>query len=160
MQRRIVIRGTQLGGYPFVLILVALPVLLTISIWLYPRELARWLISAGVLFIADLVLEAIGRRTFVEVKGERIRWSFRQPPTRGDEPIGNLRGVTIYPTSGALLEFAGGSGRVVLGSDDFRIRDITRVVEALRGLGVRVDDSRGPMESLLNILRGKSSARR
>jgi len=94
----------------------------------------------------------------VEVNGERIRWSFRQPPDRGDEPVANLRSVTIYPASGALLEFAGGNDRVMLGVGDFRTRDIIRVVEARRGLGVRVDDSKGPIESLINILLGRSSA--
>lgn len=161
MQRRVVIHGTQLGGYPFVLILVALLIITPISIWLYPADLPRWVVASALLLIADVGSEAIARRTFVEVDGVRIRWFFRQPSRRGgDEPVGNLRSVTIYPDSGALLEFAGDADRVMVGVVDFRIRDITRVVEALRGLGAPVDESRGPMQSFINILVGTGSVRR
>ena len=157
MQHVVVIRGTQLGGYPFVLILVGLLILTPISIWLWPADDARWLISAGVIACADVAAEMIARRTFVKVDGNRIRWSFRAPPDKGEEPVGNLRSVTIYP-QGALLEFAAGS-RLMVGINDFRNRDTMRVVEALRGLGVRIDDSRGPVESIINVLLGRTSTR-
>jgi len=153
MQRRVVIHGTMLGGYPFVLMAVALVVLTPVSIWLYPADRVRWLISAGFILMGLVFVVAILRRTFVEIYGERIRWFFRQPRSTGDEAVGNLRLVTLYPESGALLEFAGGQ-RLVIGIVEFRNRDIIRVVETLRGLGVTIDDSRGPLASLIAILVG------
>lgn len=156
--RSVVIRGTMLGGYPFVLAPILLFIITPISIKLYPADSVRWLVTAGILLIINLASLAVVRRTFVRVDGERIRWSFRRPPSRGDEPVTNLRSVTIYPMSGALLEFAGGAGRLMLGIDDFRTRDILKVVAALRALGARIDDSRGPMEGLLNILLGRASS--
>jgi hypothetical protein len=153
MQRRVVIHGTMLSGYPFVLIAVALVILLPVSIWLYPAELVKWLIRSGFILMGLVFVAAILYRTFVEINGERIRWFFRRPQSIGDEAVGNLRLVTLYPESGALLEFAGGQ-RLMLGIGDFRNRDIIRVVEALRGLGVTIDDSRGPLASLMSILVG------
>jgi hypothetical protein len=153
MQRRVVIHETMLSGYPFVLIAVALVILLPVSIWLYPAELVKWLIRSGFILMGLVFVAAILYRTFVEINGERIRWFFRQPQSIGDEAVGNLRLVTLYPESGALLEFAGGQ-RLMLGIGDFRNRDIIRVVEALRGLGVTIDDSRGPLASLMSILVG------
>jgi hypothetical protein len=158
MQRRVVIHGTMLGGYPLVLIPVALGVLTSVSIWIYPAELVRWLISASVILMALVIWVAILRRTFVEIHGERIRWFFRQPQDAGDESVGNLRLVTLYPESGALLEFADGR-RLMIGIVDFRNRDIIRVAESLRGLGVTIDDSRGPLASLIAILVGTKRSR-
>jgi hypothetical protein len=158
MQRRVVIHGTMLGGYPLVLIAAAVGVLTPVSIWLYPAETLRWLISAGAILIGLVIMVAILRRTFVEIHAERIRWFFRQPQSRGDEPVGNLRLVTLYPESGALLEFADGQ-RLMIGIGDFRNRDIIRVVEMVRGLGVLVDDSRGPLASLISILVGTKGYR-
>jgi hypothetical protein len=152
MQRRIIIRGTVLGGYPFVLMLVALVVLTPVSVWLYPAELVRWLDSAVIILIGLVILIGILRRTVVEIQGERIRWFFRQPQDRGEEGVGNLRLITLYPESGALLEFAGGR-RLMIGIGDFRNRDIIRVVETLRGLGVAVDDSTRP-RACMDIQRG------
>src|SRR5229473_3201561 len=114
MQRRVVIHGTMLGGYPFVLMAVALVVLTPVSIWLCPADLVRWLISAGFILIGLVFLLAILRRTFVEIYGERIRWFFRQAQGPGEEAVGNLRLVTLYSESGALLEFAGGR-RLMIG---------------------------------------------
>ena len=91
---RVVIHGTMLGGYPSVLIPAAVGVLTPVSIWLYPAELVRWLISAGMILIGLVIMVAILRSTFVEIHADRIRWFFRQPQSLGEEGVDNLRLVT------------------------------------------------------------------
>lgn len=153
--RRVVIRGTMVGGYLVRAVVISALIGAVLGIWFYPAESARWLTAVGLPCIGAFLFEAISRRTFVEVEGERIRWFFREPRSQGDESVGSLRSVTLDPAAGALLEFAGGTGLVMVRIDDFRTRDIIRLVEALRGLGVQIDDSRGPMYSLIEILLGR-----
>jgi len=87
----------------------------------------------GTIFVA----EAISRRNVVQVSGDRIRWSFRQPPDKGDQALSNLRKVEVFP-SGARLVFE--QGMVFASRAEFRRGDIKRFVEGLRGLGAQVVD--------------------
>jgi hypothetical protein len=96
-----------------------------------------WLILMGVVVGTIFVAEAISRRNVVEVSGDRVRWSFRQPPDKGDQPLSSLQKVEVFP-SGARLVFE--QGLVFASRVDFRRRDIKSLVEGLRGLGAQVSD--------------------
>jgi len=140
MERRLVIHGSTLGGYglpgllAFVGVLGGINAVLT-RIWARPAARTLWPIIVGGAVISILFVEAVNRRNILEVSGDRIRWSFRQPPVKGDQPLSGLRKVEVFP-SGACLEFE--VGRVCATRDMFRRRDITRLVEALRQLGAQV----------------------
>jgi hypothetical protein len=145
MERRFVIHGSTMGGYglpgmlAFVGALGAIEAVLT-RIWARPAALTLWLIIVGGAVLTILFVEAVNRRNVVEVSGDRIRWSFRQPPVRGDHPLSDLRKVEVF-SSGACLEFD--EGRVCATRDMFRRREINRLIEALRQLGAQVSGS-GP----------------
>ena len=134
------IRGTTLSGYglpgllAFVLIVAGAQALLT-QIWERPEALTIWLILVGGLVGMIFVVEAVNRRNVVEVSGDHIRWSLRQPPDKGDQPISNIRRVEVSPL-GASLVFDG--HEVVARRVDFRRGDFARLVETLRGMGVQV----------------------
>ncbi len=145
MERRLVIHGSTLGGYglpgmlAFVGVLGGINAVLT-RIWARPAALTLWLIIVGGAVLTILFVEAVNRRNIVEVSGDRIRWSFRQPPVKGDQPLSGLRKVEVF-SSGACLEFE--EGRVCATRDMFRRRDINRLIEALRQLAAQVSGS-GP----------------
>ena len=140
MERRLVIHGSTLGGYglpgllAFVGVLGGINAVLT-RIWARPAARTLWLIIVGGAVISILFMEAVNRRNILEVSGDRIRWSFRQPPVKGDQPMSGLRKVEVF-SSGACLEFE--AGRVCATRDMFRRRDITRLIEVLRQLGAQV----------------------
>src|SRR5690242_19738404 len=143
MARRVIIRGDQLGGYGLYfsvgVIVVGAPLTALLSrVWVSRASLMLWVICWIVLVGALVASEAIVRRTFVEVTSDRVRWFFRQSRHQGDEPLTNLFRIETYP-SAAVLFFNGGSGRITVGRADFSSREINRVVESLRSLGVRVE---------------------
>ena len=131
-----------MGGYglpgmlAFVGVIAAIEAILT-RIWARPSALAVWIVIVGGALVGIFFMEAISRRNVVEVADERIRWSFRQPPEKGDEPISHLQRVEVLP-SGARLVFM--DGLVFASRAQFRRRDIRRLVEGLRGLGADVND--------------------
>ena len=112
-------------------------------IWIGPAALTMWVILIGGAVVAMFVVEAISRRNVVEVTGDRIRWSFRQPPDKGDQPMSSLQKVEVFP-SGARLVFE--QGLVFASRADFRRRDIKRLVEGLRGLGAQISDTGSPLQ--------------
>ena len=118
----------------FIGILGAIAALLS-RIWARPSALAGWLIVFGGGVVTIFALEMISRRNFVEVVGGRIRWFFRQPPERGDEPLASLQKVEVFPYAGRVVFMDGG---FVAGRDVFRRRDMNRLVETLRDLGAHV----------------------
>jgi hypothetical protein len=145
MERPLVIHGSFMGGYGLPGTLALVGVLGGIAavlsrIWARPAALTLWLILMGVVVATIFIAEATSRRNVVEVSGDRIRWSFRQPPDHGDEPLPNLQRVDVFPSAVRLVfedDF------VVASRADFRRRDINRLVEALRQLGAQVSGS-GP----------------
>jgi hypothetical protein len=143
MAGSVVIRGDQLGGYGLYLsagvIIVGAPLTALLSrVWVSRASLLLWVI-VWIVFAGTLVaIEVILRRTFVEVTSDRVHWFFRQPRQQGEEPLTNLIRIETYP-SAAVLFFNGGTGRITVGRTDFSSREINRVVEKLRGLGVRVE---------------------
>lgn len=146
MVERVVIRGDLLAGYGIYLsagvIVVGAPLTALLSrVWVNPSKFWLWVIFwiwiAGTLVACQVIV----RRTFVEVSSDRVRWFFRQPRRQGDEPLTNLMRVERYP-SAAILFFTGGSGRIAFGIPDFSNREINRVVEMLRRLGVHVEPGR------------------
>jgi len=148
MQRPLVINGSYMGGYglPGALALVgvlgAIAAILS-RVWARPAALELWLIVMGVAVGTIIGAEAISRRNVVEVGADRIRWSFRQPPDHGEQPLTSLQKVEVFP-SGARLVL---QDRMVFASRvDFRRRDIKRLVEGLRALGAQVGDMGGPRQ--------------
>jgi hypothetical protein len=143
MAGRVVIRGDQLGGYGLYVsagvIVVGAPLTALLSrVWHSRSSLLLWVIFWVVMAGALVAMQVIVRRTFVEVTRDRVRWFFRQPRQQGEEPLTNLIRIETYP-SAAVLFFNGGTGRIAVGRPDFSSREINRVVETLRGLGVRVE---------------------
>jgi hypothetical protein len=144
MERRLVIRGSFMSGYGFPGLLAfvgaigAINAVLT-RIWASRVALTVWLIIIGGGVVAIFAVEAISRRNVVEVRGDRIRWSLRQPPDKGDQPISNLRRVEVFPAA-ACLVFV--DCTVAASGVDFRRSDLTRLVEGLRAMGATVDDLR------------------
>ena len=142
MERGLVIHGSSIGGYGVPGMLAFLGVMGTVTavldkIWVRRSALVVWLILIGAALAMLIVVEAVNRRNVVEVKGDRIRWSFRQPPEKGDEPLSHLQRVELLP-SGARLVFM---ERPVFASQTaFRRRDIKRLVEGLRRLGAEISD--------------------
>jgi hypothetical protein len=110
-------------------------------IWASQTALMVWLIVVGGAVLAIFFAEAVNRRNVVEVTGDRVRWSFRQPPATGDQPLSSLRKVEVFP-SGARLVFE--EGMVFASRAVFRRSDIKRLVEGLRGLGAQVSDMGSP----------------
>lgn len=135
-------RGSYLGGYglpgmlAFIGVIGAIEAVLT-RIWIRPAALMLWVILIGGALVAMFVVEAISRRNMVEVSDDRIRWSFRQPPDKGDRPLSSLQKVEVFP-SGARLVLQ--DRQVFASRAVFRRRDIKRFVEGLRGLGAQVND--------------------
>ena len=155
-----VIRGSYMGGFGFPAGLTSVAILGGVAavlsrIWVRPAGLVLWLILMALVVGTIIGVEVIYRRSFLEVRDGQIRWSVRQPPRQGEESMGSLRSVTIH-RSGALLDFTGGAGGVMLDIADFRRRDIIRIVDALRLSGVRVDDSSGPISSFIDALLGRN----
>ena len=108
MERGLVIHGTTIGGYGVPGMLAFLGVVGAVravldKIWLRRSALAEWLILLGVALAILVVIEAVNRRNVVEVKGDRIRWSLRQPAEKGDEPFSHLRRVELLPSGAPLL---------------------------------------------------------
>jgi hypothetical protein len=142
MERGVVIHGSSIGGYGVPGMLAFLGVMGTVTavldkIWVQPSALVAWLILIGAALAILIFVEAVNRRNVVEVKGDRIRWSFRQPPEKGDELLSHLQRVEVFP-SGARLVFM---DRPVFASRaEFRRRDINELVEALRRRGAQVND--------------------
>lgn len=142
MDRRLVIYGSYIGGYglPGALALVgviaAIQAVLT-RIWARPSALAVWVVIVGGAVAAIFFAEVVSRRNVVEVADERIRWSFRAPPEKGDQPFSHLQRVEVFP-SGARLIFI--EGAVFANRTNFRPRDIKRLVDGLRSLGAQVND--------------------
>jgi hypothetical protein len=142
MDGRVVIRGDQLGGYGLYLsvgiIVVGAPLTALLSrVWHSRSSLLLWVISWTVMAVALVAMQVVVRRTFVEVTSDRVRWFFREPRQQGEERLTNLIRVETYP-SAAVLFFNGGTGRITFGIPDFSMREVNRVVETLRSLGVRV----------------------
>src|SRR5712692_311690 len=142
MERPLVIHGSYMGGYGLPGTLALVGVLGAIAavlsrIWARPAALTLWLILMGVAVGTIFVAEAISRRNVVEVRGDRIRWSFRQPPVKGDQPVSSLQKVEVFP-SGARLVFE--ASMVFASRAEFRRSDIERLVEGLRQLGALVSD--------------------
>ena len=142
MERPLVIHGSSMGGYGLAWMLALVGVLGGVAavvsrIWARPAALTLWLILMGVAVGTIVVAEAISRRNVVEVSGDRIRWSFRQPPDQGDQPLSSLQKVEVFP-SGARLVFE--EGLVFASRAEFRRSDIKRLAEGLRGLGARLSD--------------------
>jgi hypothetical protein len=139
---RLVIHGSFLGGYglpgmlAFVGVIAAIQSVLT-RIWARPSALAVWVVIVGGALLAVIFMEAVSRRNVVEVGDERIRWSFRAPPEKGDQPFSHLQRVEVFP-SGARLVFI--EGAVFANRANFRPRDIKRLVDGLRSLGAQVND--------------------
>jgi hypothetical protein len=145
MERDLVIHGSSLGGYGVPGMLAFLGVLGTFAavldqIWARRSALVVWLILIGAALAILILVEAVNRRNVVEVKGDRIRWSFRQPPDNGDQPLSALSRVEVFP-SGARLVFDGGP--VFASRAMFTPRDIRRLVDGLRGLGAQVTQMGG-----------------
>ena len=142
MEQRLVIHGSTMGDYGLPGMLAFVGVLGTIEavltrIWARPSALTVWVILIGVALATIFAVEAVNRRNVVEVSSERIRWSFRQPPESGDEPLSNLQKVEVFQ-SGARLVFE--HGLVFASRAMFRRRDIKRLVEGLQQLGVQISD--------------------
>lgn len=105
-------------------------------IWANLVALEVWVIYWVILLVTAAVLVSIMRRTFVEVGADRVRWFFRQPGAGGDEPLANLTKVKVI-RSGAILVFK--NQLVAVGISDFSHRNIDRLVETLRSLGVQIE---------------------
>ena len=145
MERDLVIHGSSMGGYGLPGMLAFLGVLGTLAavldqIWVRRSALVVWLILIGVALATLVLVEAVNRRNVLEVKGDRIRWSFRQPSEKGAEPLSALRRVEVFP-SGARLVFD--RGMVFASRAMFTPRDIRRLVNGLRGLGAEITQMGG-----------------
>ncbi len=144
MERRVVIRGWWLGdwGLPVTLgVLVPVFALLAVVTQISSHRFAliRWLFLLVLSVLTTVVFEAISRRNFVEAADGRVRWASRQPRDKGEKALANLLRVEVYRGAGARLVFR--DGDVVMPEvSDFRRRDISRLVEALRAMGVAVSE--------------------
>ncbi len=144
MERPVVIHGSFLGGnglpgmLAFVGVIGGINAVLT-RIWVRPAALTVWLILIGGALATILFVEAVCRRNIVAVGRNRIRWSFRQPPEKGDEPLSNLQRVEVF-SSATRLVFK--DRLTAISRADFRRPDINRLVETLRGLGAPINDRR------------------
>lgn len=142
MERGLVIHGSTMGGYGVPGMLAFLGVMGTVTavldkIWVRRSAMVAWLILIGAALAILIFVEVVNRRNVVEVEGDRIRWSFRHPPEKGDEPLSHLQRVEVLP-SGARLVFV--EGPVFASRTEFRRRDIERLVEELRRLGAQVSE--------------------
>lgn len=142
MRRPLVIHGSYMGGYGLPGALALVGVLGSVAavlsrIWASPAALTLWLIVMGVAVGTIFVAEAISRRNVVEVNGDRVRWSFRQPAFKGDQALSDLLKVEVS-LDGARLVFK--YDAVFASRAEFRRRDIKGFVEGLRGLGAQVSD--------------------
>ncbi len=141
------IHGSSLGGaglpgmLAFVGVIGAINAVLT-RIWVRPAALTVWLILIGGAVLAILFVEAVCRRNIVVVGRNGIRWSFRAPPEKGDEPLSNLQRVEVF-SSATRLVFK--DRLAAVSRADFRRRDINRLVETMRGLGVPINDMRSSL---------------
>lgn len=146
MKRRVVIHGAMLDGWVTPLGLLGIGIALLVTELLKPiktgRSLFTWLALAAFLALVLIASELAWRRNVVELAGGRIRWSFRQPPERGDEPLENLQRVEVYAWSGARLIFK--KGPVMVSLSDFPRRRVNRLVSALRDVGTPVTEMPGP----------------
>jgi len=143
MDQPVVIRGSTMGGFGTPVLLATIVVAAVITGLLSPittsrRSLFLWLFLIGALSAAVVAFELVSRRNFVEVGGDRVRWFFRQPPEKGDEPLANLQWVELFPAAGARLVFRDRMAMVSL--SDFPRRRVNRLVDRLRSLGVQVND--------------------
>lgn len=142
MKHRVVIHGALLDGWATPIGLAAIAIALLVTEVLKPirtsHSLFTWLGLAGFLALVIIGAELMSRRNVVEVVGTRIRWSFVQPPERGDEPLADLQRVEVWPSTGAQLIFKNRRTMVCLA--DFPRRRINRLVDALRQLGTPVSD--------------------
>ena len=145
VQPRLAIRGTIWGGYGLPGFLAFITVFGGLAgifdrVWLSSSAMIGWLLLYFSAVGSVFVFEAINRRNVLEISGDRIRWSFRQPPQQGDEPVSGLKNVEVSP-SGARLVFD--SAFVFASGDMFRRRDIKRFVEELQRLGAQVSPQPG-----------------
>ena len=137
MDRRVVIRS--FGGYLlpgtiiFECLLLAVGAFISLH-WHY--SLGGFWVMSGLAFVSSLVFMAITSRTFIDVDGYRVRWSFRQPPEQGDKPLSDLLRVEVFPGSGARLVFR--NGLCMAGIDDFRWDQINHLTKALGEMGGQV----------------------
>lgn len=143
MDQPVVIRGSTMGGYGTPVGLAAIAVAAVMTGLLSPittsrRSLFLWLFLVGALVVSVLAFELVSRRNFVKVGGDRVRWLFRQPPDKGDEPLANLQRVELFHAAGARLVFK--DRMAMVGLSDFPRRRVNRLVDRLRDLGVQVND--------------------
>lgn len=106
-------------------------------IWASKDALTVWLIIVGGAVLLIIFVEVVNRRNVLEVGGERISWSLRQPPDKGHEPLSSLRTVELVPTEVRLVFER---HTVIANRILFRRGDMRRFVEQLRGLGVQVNE--------------------
>lgn len=100
------------------------------------RSLFIWLGLAIFLALVLVGAELVARRNFVELAGDRIRWSFLTPPEHGDKPLADLVQVEVEAEGDARLVFK--KGPTMVSTDVFRRRSVIRLVEALRAQGVEI----------------------
>lgn len=137
--RRLIIHGSNLGGWALPIGFGAIVFALVVTELLKPietlRSLFTWLGLAVFLALVLIGAELAARRNFVEVSDDHIRWSFMQPPERGDEHLADLVDVEVWPKTGAQLLFK--TRKTVVSLADFPRWRINRLVETLRGLGAQ-----------------------
>lgn len=143
MERRVVIHGSNMGGYgtPGLLVVVAIVAVVTAAlspIRTNRTSLGVWLFLIVAFLAAIVWMELTSRRNVVEVAGGRVRWSFRQPPEKGDEPLTNLQKVNLFPSSGAQLVFP--HKVAMVSRSDFTRGAVSRLVDALREGGTQVNE--------------------